>query len=278
MTETTAHAPGSVTVLFAPPEDVSAADGSTADAPDDQTTRGVSIATADGVTATVEPADDTRIWLGGDRTSFEPVAGVLDRLDVRATVRLSAAIPVGAGFGASGAATLATALAADEATGGGRSRARLIEASARAEIAAGTGLGDVFVQAGGGMAFNTGDGRQRTYPEETIGYTAHGGIATASVLDDAAAMDRIRAAADRAFPAFDPSGPLAATFDLAREFAEASGLVTDRVRTTLDRVTAAGGSGTMAMVGETVVAVGTPDVCAETTRVAADGARLLSSR
>lgn len=281
----TAHAPGSVTILFAPAEsdagdtaDGNASDGESGetDASDDEPTgsRGVSFATADGVRATVTPADQTTIRLDGERTSFEPVAGVLDRLGVTARVSLAASIPVGAGFGASGAATLATAVAADAAFGLGVDRDRLVAASHRAEVAAGTGLGDVFVQRAGGMAYDAGGGRARRFPDATLAYASHGGIATGEVLGDDDTMARIRTAARDAFGSFDPEAPLAETFAVGREFAETTGLTTPRVRETLDRVADDGGVATMAMVGETIVAVGT-DALPETTRVASDGVRLV---
>ena len=255
----TAQAPGSVTVMFAP-----AADGS----------HGVSFATADGVRATVTPAPGTTIRLNGERTSFEPVAGLLDRLDLTARVALEAAIPVGAGFGASGAATLSTAVAANAAFELGHSDERLLEASHRAEVAAGTGLGDVFVQSAGGLAYDTGAGQHRVFPDASVSYLSHDGIDTGSVLDDEATMARIETAADTAFAAFDPDAPLSELFQVAWTFAEATGLVTDRVATTVKQVNQDGGAATMAMVGETVVAAG--DRLPETTQIATEGVRLLT--
>lgn len=86
---TTARAPGSVTTVFVPQGE----DGSLA----------VSFATADGVTATLEEAEETAVLLDGEPTSVEPVADVLDRLDATATVHLKTAVPIGRGFGVSGA-------------------------------------------------------------------------------------------------------------------------------------------------------------------------------
>lgn len=68
---------------------------------------------------------------------------------------------IGSGFGVSGAATLATALAANEAFSLEWTREELVEAAHVAEVEAGTGLGDVFVQARGGLVWNVGDGIQR---------------------------------------------------------------------------------------------------------------------
>ena len=261
MTTATAHAPGSVTLVFAP-----TADG--------EGSRGVSLTTADGVASTVRPAADTRVWLDGEQTAFEPVTGVLDRLGVTAAVELTAETPVGAGFGASGAATLATALAADAVFGLGHDRARLVEAAARAEVAAGTGLGDVFVQDRGGLVYDTGDGRTHRARTGELQYVSHGGVATADVLGDAAAMDRVRAAATDAFVAFDPSASLPALLSVGRSFTEQTGLATDRVRETFQRVEAAGGTATMAMVGETVIAAGADGVLPGATRLTDTGARL----
>lgn len=54
----TAHAPGSVTTMFAPP--VEPQDGSF----------GVSFAIEDGVTATIEPSSDRTVVLDGEPTAF----------------------------------------------------------------------------------------------------------------------------------------------------------------------------------------------------------------
>ena len=265
-----AHAPGSVTLVFAP----AGTDGS----------RGVSVTTADGVRARVRPAAETVIELDGEQTDFEPVTGVLDRLGVTAAVDLTAETPVGAGFGASGAATLATALAVDDACNLGRDRDELVAAAHRAEVAAGTGLGDVFVQARGGLVYNTGEGRaRRTLTAETgsdrptVEYVSHGGIPTASVLDDETALDRVRAAAADAFDVFDPDASVPAVFALGWQFATETGLVTDRVRKTVETVEAAGGTATMAMVGETVLATGTDGVLPQRTRLTDEGARLIDA-
>ncbi len=254
-----AHAPGSVTVMFAPVGD---------------TSLGVSFAISDGVTATVKAADATAVSLDGERTSFEPVEIALGRLGVTADVALESAVPVGRGFGASGAATLGTVLAANEAFGLGRSREELVEVAARAEVEAGTGLSDVYVQEMGGFAYDTGEGRQRVAREDELRYASWGGIATGDVLGDPAAVDRVRDAGNDALAAFDPGMDLPALFDLAWDFAEATDLVTEGVTDRVEGVQAGGGAATMAMVGETVVGVG-GDTLPERTRIEPEGAHLL---
>jgi pantoate kinase len=254
-----AHAPGSVTTVFAPAEDRSL---------------GVSFATADGVVADVTPADRTALFLDGERASMDPVERLLADLGVEATVELTASVPVGRGFGASGAATLATALAADAAFDLGRARDALVEAAHRAEVAAGTGLGDVFVQSRGGLVWNVGGGVDRRDCDATVSYESVGPIATSEVLADEAAMERVRSAGRATLSAFEPHTDMAALFERSWSFARATGLPTGWVEETVDGVVADGGAATMAMVGETVVACGS-DALAEETRVTGEGARLL---
>ena len=257
-----AFAPGSVTAVFAPAES-------------GDESRGASVAIEDGVVASVTDADQTAVTLDGEATAFEPVERLLDDLGVDARVDLTAELPVGCGFGASGAATLATALAVDARVDLGATRDELVEASHRAEVAAGTGLGDVFIQEAGGLVTSYGDGVRRYDRDDRVEYVSYGGIATSDALGDPELMadvERVGNAVLDDLPA-DPS--LSHLTGRAWEFAREIGLPTDRVRDAVAEVEAAGGTASMAMLGETVFAVGVDGVLDERTRVASEGARLL---
>jgi pantoate kinase len=256
----TAYAPGSVTTVFVPQNS--------------ESSLGVSFATADGVTATVESTIEPSLYLDGRPARVEPVTMLLDRFDVTATVRLDTEVPIGCGFGASGAATLATALAANERFDLGCNREELVEASHRVEVEAGTGLGDVFIQNRGGLVWDTGDGLERTARTDRIEYTSHGGITTAAVLGDKGTMDRVREAGRSALETINPEGLLAELFGASWQFAKETGLATGRVADAVDAVRDAGGTATMAMLGETVVATGTEGVLEEETQITSDGATL----
>jgi pantoate kinase len=264
-----AFAPGSVTGIFAPPPPGS----------DRKRSRGASFAIEDGVVADVRPADKTAVRLDGEPTTFEPVEGVLDRLGVVAAVDLELSVPIGAGFGSSGAATLATALAANAEFDLGWDRETLLRAAHESEVAAGTGLGDVFIQEAGGLRWSVGEYEMRsTAPPDRVEYVSFGGIATSDVLADAAALDRIREAGTQALDGL-PETPTMREFTAAAwGFATATGLVTDRVREAVERLREAGGEASMAMLGETVFAVGVEGVLPNTTNVAPSGARLVDSR
>lgn len=256
----TAYAPGSVTTVFVPQ--------------DSESSLGVSFATADGVTATVESTIEPSLYLDGRPARVEPVTRLLDHFDVTATVRLDTEVPIGCGFGASGAATLATALAANERFNLKCDRDDLVEASHRAEVEAGTGLGDVFIQNRGGVVWDTGDGLERTTRTDRIEYTSYGGITTAAVLGDEATLERVRNAGRSALSTIRPDGPLTELFDASWYFARETGLATDRLAEAVDSVQDAGGTATMAMLGETVVATGADGVLEKETHITSDGATL----
>ena len=256
----TAFAPGSVTTVFAPR--------------DGAASLGVSFATADGVTATVSPAPTTTVVLDGAETTVEPVAGVLERLGVPATVRLTSALPIGCGFGVSGAATLATAIAANAVADLGHDRAALVEQAHRAEVAAGTGLGDVFIQNQGGLVWDRGNGLERIACTDQIRYESFGGIATTEVLGDDEAVERVTTVGRDVLTTLDPTEGVPSLLQASWTFATRTGLATAQVRDKVERVQAAGGVATMAMVGETVIASGAPEALAETTCITPSGAEL----
>ncbi len=254
-----AFAPASVTALFAP-----TGSGSV----------GASIALADGMVADVAPADEAVVRVDGESAGFEPVERALDALDVAAAVDLRAEIPIGCGFGASGAATLATALSADGTFDLGRSRAELVEVAHEAEVASGTGLGDVFVQAQGGLVVGDEDGRRRFEPDDPVEYESYGGISTAGVLGDDDLMSAVARVGRRLLADLPAEPTLADATARGWTFARELDLATPRVADAVACVEEAGGVASMAMVGESVFAVGADGVLAERTRVDHDGVRL----
>lgn len=243
-----AFAPASVTAVFTPIGDGDAS-------------RGVSVALADGVEVSVDPVpgNETRVTLEGEPTAIAPVAGVLDRMGVDARVDVRLDVPIGAGFGTSGGATLATALAANAEFDLGWSRTECLHAAHDAEVTAGTGLGDVFVQEMGGLVYDLGDGRKRTDVDATVAYESYGDIPTAEILADEAALELVREQGTRTLGTFTDPPSLSRVVEASWGFALATGLASERVEEAVDRVEAEGGVATMAMIGETVVGVARED-------------------
>lgn len=257
-----AYAPGSVTTVFAPPA-----------AGQDRST-GASFAIRDGVVVSVDPAADTYITVDGEPAPFAPVEYLLRDLDVTAHVDVRPMVPLGCGFGASGAATLATALAATETFALGHDRDSLVAMAHRAEVEAQTGLGDVFIQDLGGIVTSTGAGLDRQLASTPVWYASYGAISTEDVLGDDRTMDRISEHGQRVLADLPAEPALRELLAPSWAFAQAAGLVTDRVAEVVAEVEAAGGLATMAMLGETVVGVDAGDVLPNRTAVDTDGAHL----
>jgi len=223
--------------------------------------RGAGITLSDGVTVEVEPAPDTRLSIEGDSAAVPPVECVLDALGVTARVGIAPELPIGAGFGVSGAAALGTALAANRAAECGYTENELIGMAHVAEVEAGTGLGDVVAQARGGVPIRLEPGAPEYgdldgVPETArIEYVSFGDLPTAEVIAGDTAP--LSAAGESALDDLRTRPTLPDLFVLGREFAREADLLVPEVATAIGAVTDAGGEATMAMLGRTVVALGT---------------------
>jgi pantoate kinase len=289
----TAFVPGHVTAFFsAHPAERPAAAGS----------RGVGVTLTDGVTVRVTAAAGEADASGDSGDSAEPAGsrtidgetGTIGAVeDVLAAlgapdvdVAVEADLPIGAGFGVSGAAALGAALAANDALDRGRSENELVRIAHEAEVSRGTGLGDVVAQARGGVPIRLepgapGVGELDGIPATArVEYVTFGELSTEGVLggDTAAlstagedALDRLRG---------DPRLPT--MMDAARAFAREADLLVPEVAEAIAAVNSAGGEAAMAMLGRTVFALDTglsdagydPEVC----RIDAAGARLVEQQ
>ncbi|ELZ47767.1 GHMP kinase [Halorubrum californiense DSM 19288] len=280
----TAFVPGHVTAFFSPhPADDPAVAGS----------RGAGVTLTDGVTVRVSAAagagnDETGSrTIDGEAGSIGAVDDVLAEMGAPAAdVAVETDIPIGAGFGVSGAAALGAALAANDALDRGRSENDLVRIAHAAEVGRGTGLGDVVAQARGGVPVRLEPGAPGVGELDGVPATARaeyvtfGELSTEAVLggDTAAlsaagedALDRLRA---------DPRLPT--LMDAARAFASEADLLVPEVAEAIAAVESAGGDAAMAMLGRTVFALGTglsdagydPEAC----RIDAAGARLVDER
>jgi pantoate kinase len=271
--EAHAFVPGHVTGFF------------TVDRADDPTvtgSRGGGLALSDGVSVTVRAADETAIQLNGQRVEMEAVDRVLGALRTTAAVTAETDLPLGAGFGVSGAMALGTALAANDRFDCERSANELVALAHRAGVEAGTGLGDVVAQARGGapIRLDPGDpahGRLDGVPATgRVEYVTFGDLSTPEVL--AGDTDPLVAAGDAALDRLVDRPTLPTLVAESRRFARDAGLLTDRVREVIDRVADAGGEASMVMLGETAFALDTSltdaGIDAESCRICDAGAHL----
>ncbi|MDD3857309.1 MAG: pantoate kinase [Methanoculleus sp.] len=245
---------------------------------------GAGVVISEGVRSTVEPARETSVRVirqGHASAGSPPVEYALERLGVAARVTTECRLPIGAGFGLSAAALLATLTAVNHLFDLDLSENEVAARAHEAEVLHRTGLGDVAASRSGGVVCRKGPGIHaeitRIYPQEPLYAVSLGPLPTASVLSSAEAMERIAAA----FPDRCPRD-LPDFCRLSRGFAEKSGLIAPEVRRVFEACDAAGVPASMTMLGNGVFACGetaeqvlSPFGEVYTLRVARNGAYLI---
>jgi pantoate kinase len=247
-----AFVPGHVTAFFTVDED---------EDPTKAGSRGGGIALSDGVSVTVEPAPETTVTLDGDPIEVDAVERVLGALRAEARVTAETPLPLGSGFGVSGALALGTALATNAVFGRGLSYNELVTIAHGAEVQAGTGLGDVVAQARGGVPLRLEPGGpQYNYidavPERArVEYYTLGELSTPDIVGGDTEV--LTQAGERAISTVVKDPTLDGLVRAGRQFSREADLLTDEVRTVIADVNEAGGDASMAMLGETVFSLGT---------------------
>lgn len=247
-----AFVPGHVTGFFTSDQDPD---------PTRAGSRGAGIALSEGVTVTARPAADARVVLNGEEVRVEAVERVLRALEVRAEIRCVTDLRLGAGFGVSGAMALGGALAVNAAFDRRLSENELVTVAHGAEVEAGTGLGDVVAQARGGVPIRLEPGGPQDNlldgipAQGRVEFLAMGVVSTADVLGGD--TEAITEAGKTALSAVVSEPTMAQFMQASRRFSRESGLLTADVKRVVTDVTDAGGTATMAMLGETVVTLGT---------------------
>lgn len=225
---------------------------------------GAGIVIEEGVAASASAAPSTEVIVGridesgtvlSAAAGSPPVEYALDRLGVHARVETTCRLPIGAGFGLSAAALLASITAVDALFDLGMGRREIAALAHEAEVVHRTGLGDVAACQGGGIVCRTTPGPggeiRRFFPEESIWAVSFGPLPTPEVIGSQAQIDRIAAAFPEGCPA-----DLAEFFRLSRAFADQSGLVPAEVAGVLAACDAAGIRASMTMLGRGAFAAG----------------------
>jgi pantoate kinase len=226
---------------------------------------GAGIVIDPGVTVTVAEADTTTISIrqvtaGGDiRTIADgspPLESALRHIGMQAAIVTECSLPIGAGFGLSAAALLATLTAVNQLGNRGMDTHEIARIAHETEVMHRTGLGDVAACQGGGRVVRSGAGIDGTIERlfdiaEPIYAVSFGPIPTPTVLGSPEQMERVA----RAFP---PEKPRTSEhfFSLCRTFSENSGLETKDVLAVLRACEAGNVPAGMTMLGNGVFAYG----------------------
>jgi len=253
---------------------------------------GMGFTVREGVEVTVAEHHETKVLFNGEDINFPTVRAVVNRLTqdkeiAGLKVNLTSPLPLGCGFGLSGAAALATAHALNELIGTHKENEELAMIAHVAEVENRTGLGDVCSQYHGGCLVKLKEGAplvadKLPIPEQPIYYRYFGPIQTSEVLRDKEQTKRINCAANTALAALKklthtPSNPelFNACFAVAKQFSVESGLLSDkRVINTIAQIEALGGVASMIMLGNGVFSTHTFDGAIET-RLSKNPVRLI---
>lgn len=209
---------------------------------------GVGFTVDKGVTAEVFAAKKTEIFFNGKKIHFPTVESVLLK---PTKVLLKSDLPLGAGFGLSGASAFATALAVFRKT-----RLECAKIAHRAEVENKTGLGDVVNQYFGGfLVKRVTSAKFQVERLPLVGTSvyciSYGKLLTASVLSHA---DRINHAAKKALRKIKNDLSFSEILCIAKQFAVESGLLTSqRVIDLIAKIEKRDGHATMIMLGEGVI-------------------------
>jgi pantoate kinase len=180
---------------------------------------------------------------------------------LKVTVEHESHLPIGAGFGASGAGALGTALALGKILDPALDPERAASVAHYAEVVNHTGLGDVIAQFKGGTEIRVqpgspGIGVVTEFPvdESTVVVLAGAsGLETSDILTDPDGRSRINQAGDQLISGLIENTSFEQFIRGAREFADAIQLKTPRVKLALSELDAQGlTNSSMVMLGDSV--------------------------
>lgn len=169
-------------------------------------------------------------------------------------------VPLGAGFGTSGAAALSLALALNEALGTGLSKIEAAQVAHVAEVQCKTGLGTVIAETFGGAEIRVkpgapgiGEIRRMAVPKNAvIVCLVFGPLSTRKILSDQDTRKRVNELGGMCVDRLTKEPSIANFMKLSRQFAEHVGLITNRIRNTLNLFDNRGFVCSMPMFGESV--------------------------
>lgn len=220
----------------------------------------------EGVTVAVAKAHETKVFFNDKIINLPPVKRVLSSLTTESiNVYITSVLPLGSGFGLSGASALATAYAVNKLLNLYKSEGELAIIAHTAEVISKTGLGDVANQYFGGMVvkfkpssyFNA---EKIPLTDLPIYCKYFSKIDTALVLSDEQLKNKINQAADTALMKLQKlleqkeKITLAEILKLSKKFAVNSDLLQDpEVIKTIEEIEKNEGHASMIMLGNAVM-------------------------
>lgn len=216
-----------------------------------------------GAVTTVVPADEVEVFINGE-LSEAPVSMHVISAMAQSPVRVYTELqmPLGAGFGASGAGALGCAYALNALFNLGLTSNQAGAVAHVAEVTNITGLGDVMAQNTGGLVIRLhpggpGLGVVDKIPVSplVVSYAVRGPLSTRDVLSDPKAMKAVNLAGEDALKAILKRPTLEEFMAQSKKFTIQTGLASDWALDAIEAVEAAGGMASMIMLGDSVFAI-----------------------
>ena len=249
---------------------------------------GAGISLENGAVTTVRYVKETAIKINGDVCEASTTLSAIRLLTEKPVlVETTLSIPIGAGFGASAAGALSTALAVNKALSIDMTFNDLAKAAHIAEVKNRTGLGDVAGMICGGIDIRkhagippVGNIDRIPCRNEIISWISFGGISTRSVISDDMKKKSINKAGRLRLKELIKKPTLDNFFRQSRAFAKEIDMISPQVRDAIEAVEAAGGLASQAMLGNTVFAINDNGALSKfgevhTSRISHAGAHLL---
>ena len=249
---------------------------------------GMGFTITEGVVVTVsQHSSQTIVQFNGSGIRFPTVVSVVQKLTSQSMrIEIDSPLPLGCGFGLSGAASLATTYALNALLALGKSEEELAMTAHVAEVENRTGLGDVCAQYHGGCLVKLKRGyplaaERLPIPSQPVYYRYFSSIQTKAILESAERRERINRAADETLQALEiltkaESVDFNACIRLSKQFSLNSGLLEDaRVQETIREIEEAGGIASMIMLGNAVFSTHPFEGATETTLSEGEKGRLL---
>jgi len=249
---------------------------------------GMGFTITEGVVVTVsQHSSQITVQFNGSEIRFPTVVSVVQKLTSQPMrIEIDSPLPLGCGFGLSGAASLATTYALNALLELGKSEEELAMTAHVAEVENRTGLGDVCAQYHGGCLVKLKRGyplaaERLPIPAQPVYYRYFSSIQTKTILESAERRERINRAADETLQALEiltkaESVDFNACIRLSKQFSLNSGLLEDtRVQETIREIEDAGGIASMIMLGNAVFSTHPFEGATETQLSSGEKGRLL---
>ena len=240
-----------------------------------------------GAETTVKHSDETTIKLNGEASDAPVSRYVVERL-AKSHVEVSTWLdmPLGTGFGASGAGALGAAYSLNAYFDLGLTASQAGAVAHCADVVNKTGLGDVTAQNTGGLVIRLEPGApgigkldRIPVPPLEVNYVVRGPISTRAILSNESVMKEVNKAGEVALEELLARPTLREFMRLSRCFTGRIGLASNWALDAIEAVEAAGGMASMIMLGDAVFAFGGAEALAEfgevgTTRISHVGASI----